>query len=132
MSRRISGGRLQGSYGVHSNTGVRKSNLSQVLTLVHTFGRLTRSDIGLKTGLNRSTVLDLVAELQDLGLVRQEVPSGAGEVGRPSVEVIASDSVVSFVVIPRLGELTVGTVGLGGRIFAQKRVSMPENATAQD
>lgn len=132
MSRRISGGRLQGSYGVHSNTGVRKSNLSQVLSLVHTFGRLTRSDIGLKTGLNRSTVLDLVAELQDLGLVRQEVPSGAGEVGRPSVEVIASDSVVSFVVIPRLGELTVGTVGLGGRIFAQKRVSMPENATAQD
>ena len=121
--------RSRGGYGLRPNVGVRKANLSQVLTLVHAFGRMTRSDIGLKTGLNRSTVLDLVAELQDRNLVTQQVPSGAGEVGRPSMEVIASDNVVSFVVIPRMGELTVGTVGLGGRIFSQRRVAMPKTAT---
>lgn len=124
--------RGQGGYGVKPNIGVRKANLSQVLTLVHAFGRLTRSDIGLKTGLNRSTVLDLVGDLQDKGLVRQEIPSGAGEVGRPSMEVIANDDVVSFIVIPRMGELTVGTVGLGGRILSQRRVTMNQSSSPED
>lgn len=125
-------GRGQGGFGLKPNVGIRKANLSQVLTLVHAFGRLTRSDIGLKTGLNRSTVLDLVAELQVKGLVRQEIPSGAGEVGRPSMEVIASDSVISFIVIPRLGELTVGIVGLGGRLFSLRRVRMLESSTPEE
>ncbi|MFM7211376.1 MAG: helix-turn-helix domain-containing protein, partial [Actinomycetota bacterium] len=50
---------------------VRRSNLSLVLTLLHRRGAQSRSQIVATTGLNRSTVGDLVSELVDLGLARE-------------------------------------------------------------
>jgi predicted NBD/HSP70 family sugar kinase len=109
--------------------GVRQANLSQVLALVHRNGTLRRSEITSMTGLNRSTVLDLVQELQTKSLVTQERISGVGEIGRPSIEVRGSNSIVSFVVIPRLRELTIGVVGLGGHVIERKRYTLPTGAT---
>jgi predicted NBD/HSP70 family sugar kinase len=110
---------------------VRQANLSQVLTLIHQHGALRRSDLTLMTGLNRSTILDLVANLQKHGLVTQTRTSGVGEIGRPSIEVAASDAIVSFVVIPRLGEITIGVVGLGGNVVMRQRQALPEGATPE-
>ena len=42
---------------------LRRSNLATVLGLVHRDGALSRSELTRLTGLNRSTVGDLVAEL---------------------------------------------------------------------
>lgn len=112
-------------------SGVRQANLSQVLGLVHRSGALRRSDITSITGLNRSTVLDLVQDLQSKNLVTQERISGVGEVGRPSIEVRASDSIVSIVVIPRLRELTIGVVGLGGKVLERQRHTLATGATPE-
>ena len=114
------------------NFGVRQANLSHVLTLVHQYGRIKRSDMTMITGLNRSTVLDLVTDLQSHGLVTQTRTSGVGEIGRPSIEVAASDSIVGFVVIPRLGEITVGIVGLSGRVISRKRQVLPPGASPEE
>ncbi len=113
-------------------TGVRQSNLSEILTLVHRYGPLRRSDIAEKTGLNRSTVLALVNELQAKNLVVEEHPTGSGEVGRPSIEVRSADGIVSFVVIPRLGEITIGTVALGGRVVNIGRQPLPPGVTPEE
>ena len=48
---------------------VRRSNLSTVLRLLHLGGAQSRSHLTAVTGLNRSTVGDLVSTLAALGLV---------------------------------------------------------------
>ncbi len=63
---------------------LRRKNLATVLGLVHREGALSRSDLTRLTGLNRSTVGDLVGELAGLGLVEvDETPAPAGS-GAPA------------------------------------------------
>ena len=57
---------------------VRRHNLSLILSEV-ALGPRSRATLALETGLNKSTVSSLVAELIELGLVResgQERPGG--------------------------------------------------------
>ena len=61
---------------------VRRSNLSTVLRLLHLGGAQSRSHLTSVTGLNRSTVGDLVSTLAALGLVRERAGDVRG-VGRP-------------------------------------------------
>ena len=49
------------------NDGVRQRNLSTVLELVHRQGAPSRAELTASTGLNRSTIGALVAELASLG-----------------------------------------------------------------
>ena len=99
---------------------LRAHNLSAVLTRLHHEGPSSRSSLASATGLNRSTVTILVNELIELGLaVEPTRPSDDGakkSVGRPSVEVAASDRVFAIAVIPEVDAISVGVVSLGGRV----------------
>lgn len=66
-----------------SNADLRRHNLSQVLKAVHGAGPLTRTRIADITGLTRTAVAGLVAQLARANLVT-EGPAEAGRVGRPS------------------------------------------------
>ncbi len=69
---------------------VREYNLGLVLRQVAELGPRSRATLALETGLNKSTVSSLVADLIDAGLLRESpVEEPAGRVGRPpqSVEV---------------------------------------------
>ncbi|MGV2983294.1 MarR family transcriptional regulator, partial [Microbacterium sp. AGC85] len=68
---------------------VRAANLGEVLRLVHQLGARSRAVITAETGLNRSTVADLVAELASRGLVVEQEPDPTRRVGRPSPIVAA-------------------------------------------
>lgn len=62
----------------------RAANLARILDLLRLDGPLPRTDIVSRAGLSRATVSNLLAELLDRGLVREEVEvrrPGAG--GRP-------------------------------------------------
>lgn len=112
---------------------LRRNNLATVLGLVHREGALSRSDLTRLTGLNRSTVGDLVGELAVLGLVEvEETPAaGPGERaprGRPSPLVRVSDRVAAVAVNPEVDAVIVGLVGLGGRVLKRIRV---ETASAR-
>ncbi|MBF0815145.1 ROK family transcriptional regulator [Microbacterium paludicola] len=104
--------------------GVRRTNLGAVLRLVHHEGARSRAVITAETGLNRSTVSDLVATLVGAGLVEERDPDPTRRVGRPSPIVAPSEDVVAIAINPEVDALEVGAVTLGGRVRARTRESV--------
>lgn len=100
---------------------VRQHNLSTLLRMIHEAGTVSRSLLTTYSGLNRSTISDLVQELEDLGLVTEQESSSTAGVGRPSLQVSASNKVIAFAVNPDIDAVTVGMVGLGGEVIKRKR-----------
>ncbi|MGN7799334.1 ROK family transcriptional regulator [Leifsonia sp. 22587] len=100
---------------------VRRHNLATVLGLVHREGPLSRSRLTQATGLNRSTVGALVAELADLGLVQEREPQVSNRVGRPSPVIAADGRVIALAVNPEIDAVTVGVVGLDATVHRRVR-----------
>lgn len=100
---------------------VRQHNLSAILRLLRQFGTMSRSALTQRTGLNRSTISDLVTELQELGLIVESEASATQGVGRPSLMVSFSDEVVVFAVNPETDATTVGVVTLSGKVIDKVR-----------
>jgi predicted NBD/HSP70 family sugar kinase len=65
------------------HTLVRRNNLELTLRLLALTPGLSRADLAGGTGLTRATVTRLVAELIELGLVREGTVSSSRRVGRP-------------------------------------------------
>ena len=109
---------------------VRQHNLSILLQMIHFYGTVTRSQLAASTGLNRSTISDLVAELEQLGFATETVAASASGVGRPSYVVTASTKVVAFAVHPEVDATTVGVVTLSGKVLKTLRVPMSKSPTS--
>ncbi|WP_261165108.1 ROK family transcriptional regulator [Microbacterium sp. Marseille-Q6965] len=101
--------------------GVRRANLGEVLRLVHHEGPRSRAMLTAETGLNRSTVSDLVTALTGAGLVEERDPDPTRRVGRPSPIVAPREDVVAIAVNPEVDALEVGAVALGGRVGERVR-----------
>lgn len=97
---------------------VRRHNLGTVLTEVHRHGQRSRAELTAETGLNRSTIGALVAELTGAGLVFERLPDVRGRAGRPSLMVGPRDD-GAYVLAVDLGvrHLLVARVGLGGVVL---------------
>src|SRR5664279_5699001 len=89
---------------------VRRHNLSVVLGLAHRSGGLSRAQLTRRTGLNRSTIADLVGELVDRQLVVETEPDSSGQVGRPSPIVRPNPKAVALAINPEIDAITVGAV----------------------
>ncbi len=105
----------------NSNDHVRRHNLSVILELVHHGRGLSRAQLTRQTGLNRSTVAALVAELVERRLVVESDPHSSNRVGRPSPVVRPSPSTVGIAINPEIDAVTVGIVGLGGMVLGRVR-----------
>ncbi|MFJ2543552.1 ROK family protein [Microbacterium sp. NPDC087589] len=103
-------------------SGTRPHNLSLILRLVHENGAQSRAALTERTGLNRSTIADLVAELVRRGLVDERVPDVPGRVGRPSPVVTASARVVALAVNPEVDAIEIAAVGLDRSILVRERL----------
>jgi predicted NBD/HSP70 family sugar kinase len=115
--------------------GTRRRNLTRVLRLAHLDGPLSRASLTETTGLNRSTIADLVAELGRLGLVEERAPDPSRRVGRPSPIVSGASDVVAIAVNPEVDAVTMAAIGLDRNIALRARVDVdhlttPEEATA--
>ena len=105
---------------------VRRSNLSSVLRLLHLGGAHTRSQLTALTGLNRSTVGDLVTALGSIGLVRER-PGDVRGVGRPSLVVEPVPTSVAVLALDlRVERTEAALVGLGGEVFARAERRHPD------
>ncbi|MGO4103599.1 ROK family protein [Leifsonia sp. YAF41] len=104
--------------------GVHRRNLSKVLRLVHQHARLSRAQLTQTTGLNRSTIATLVAELVELGLVTELAPDPTNRVGRPSPVVAADERIAVIAVNPEVDAVTIAAVGLGGRVIIRERIDV--------
>jgi len=85
---------------------------------------MTRSQLAEQTGLNRSTIRDLIAELSVLGLVVEDPGTTSKGPGRPSSVARAHPAgAVVLAVELEVDSMAVATVGLGGHIFDKVRVA---------
>lgn len=101
---------------------MRRANLSLVLRTVHREGPRSRAALTEATGLNRSTIADLVGELQRAGLVVERASDAQGRVGRPSPIVEPDPRVVAVAVNPEVDALDIGAVALDGTLVARERL----------
>jgi len=72
--------------------GVRRRNLATILDFVHHGRAASRAELTALTGLNRSTIAALVAELEATGLLREGEPIASSRVGRPGCSPIHAPS----------------------------------------
>jgi predicted NBD/HSP70 family sugar kinase len=112
--------------------GVRQRNLARLLRLVHLEGPLSRARLTESTGLNRSTIADLVAELVREGLVTERAPDPSRRVGRPSPIVAADAGVVAIAVNPEVDALTIAAVGLDRGIPVRERIELDHLLTPDE
>jgi predicted NBD/HSP70 family sugar kinase len=100
--------------------GLRRANLSAMLSRVHLSGPTSRAALTAELGLNRSTIGALSAQLESLDLVRSSVPAVSDRTGRPSYVLTAREDVAVLAVSLDIEWLTVALVGLGGRIIDRR------------
>jgi predicted NBD/HSP70 family sugar kinase len=103
---------------------VRQRNLAAVLHLVHRSRGLTRADLTRMTGLNRSTIGDLVAALAEANWVSEIDNAPREGVGRPSPRVLPRPDRLVAAINPELDAIDVALVALGGHVVARKRVTI--------
>jgi predicted NBD/HSP70 family sugar kinase len=103
---------------------LRRRNLGAILRRVHLGGPASRSELAEETGLNRSTVGDLVGDLARRGLVHERRARPSGVPGRPSPIVeIEPERLVVLAIEIFPDELGAALVGLGGVILERSRRS---------
>ncbi len=99
----------------------RRRNLGAVLREVHRDGAVSRTELAERMGVNRSTVLTLIAKLAAAGLVREETSAATGRAGRPPLVVRAESSrvyVLAFDVA--VDRVAAARVGLGGAVLERR------------
>jgi len=111
--------------------GMRRANLSLVLRTVHREGPRSRAELTEATGLNRSTISDLVGELQRSGLVVEHASDAQGRVGRPSPIVSPDPRVVALAVNPEVDALDIGAISLDGTVVVRERLEQTALLTPQ-
>ena len=109
----------------------RRRNLALVLQRVH-LAPATRSELTRESGLNRSTVGALVADLVSRGLVVEDEPAAGGQVGRPSPVVRAGEAPVAIAINPEVDAVTVALVRLGGEVLATSRAPFAATPTVDE
>ena len=107
-----------------SADGVRQRNLARVLRMVHIDGPRSRATLTELTGLNRSTIADLVGELVREGLVQERAPEASRRVGRPSPVVAPDPRVIAIAANPEVDALTIAAVGLDRSIPLRARIEL--------
>jgi predicted NBD/HSP70 family sugar kinase/biotin operon repressor len=112
---------------------LRESNREKVVKALQTLGVASRADIARWTGLSRSTVSSIVAELHDEGLVVDRRNSGreAAGSGRPPA-LIALDPSAGFALGIDFGKrhLTVALADLSHELLDEQRVEMTDDYEA--
>jgi predicted NBD/HSP70 family sugar kinase len=106
---------------------MRRHNLAAVLDRLHIRGPLSRSQLARQTGLNRSTIGDLIGELVSLGMVEEDRGTTSNGPGRPSS--VARTTPAGAVVVAadiEVDTMAVATVGLGGYMFDHVRIPRPD------
>jgi predicted NBD/HSP70 family sugar kinase len=100
---------------------VRRHNVSTLLRHVHVHGAISRAELTSVMGLNRSTIKALVAELDDAGLVREEIPETRLGAGRPShVVVPRPDAAYVLSANVRVDGISAAAVALAGTVLARR------------
>lgn len=117
---------------------VRRANLSTVLREVRRSGHASRSELVSATGLTRSAIGGLVAELDQLGFVQEHAATSDGSPGRPSqVACMDGTRVGALAVEIAVDGIGAAIVGLDGVVVHSRRMTrartlVPVDETVRD
>jgi predicted NBD/HSP70 family sugar kinase len=101
---------------------VRRNNLEVVLRHLAAVGPDTRAGIAARAGLTRATVSRLVAELIELGLVRESGRDPSGRAGRPGTRLeLDGHHVLAIGAEVNVDYLSVLAIDLAGREVRRER-----------
>jgi predicted NBD/HSP70 family sugar kinase len=92
-----------------------------LLGQVHRDGALTRAELTQRLGLSRSTIGALVADLAELQLLQESVPTGGTRAGRPS-HLVGPHACGPYVIAVDIDvtHVTIATVGIGGTVLSRR------------
>lgn len=109
---------------------VSRTNLAGLLRLLHLNGPMRRAQLTRLTGLNRSTVGGLVAELEALGVVEEGGPPAAAVTGRGRPSMIVrprSEKVQVLAAELMVGRASIALIGLSGTVIHRAQRRAPDN-----
>lgn len=103
---------------------VRRANLARLVRILHLAGPQSRAQLTATTGLNRSTIADLVAELASIGVAEELPPAPSTRAGRPSPVVATHPSIMAIAANPEVDALALAAVRLAGTVAARRRIEV--------
>jgi len=104
-------------HGPVDQRSVRRHNLGLVLRHVAEQGPRSRARIAMETGLNKTTVSSLAAELIERGLLREAGTENPSAAGRPGVKLaLSGDSVAALGLEINVDYLAACATDLAGRL----------------
>jgi predicted NBD/HSP70 family sugar kinase len=112
---------------------VRRANLSAIARELHVGGPLSRSELGARTGLTRSTIRALISEFATAGLASEKAPEAAGTPGRPSVVVTPdAERLTTLALEINVDSIAAAVVGFGGVVRQRERLERPRGKLSLD
>jgi predicted NBD/HSP70 family sugar kinase/biotin operon repressor len=113
---------------------LRESNRERVVQALSMLGVASRADIARRTGLSRTTVSSIVADLQAEGRVVDRDANGRPSTGGRPPALIALDPAVGVAVGIDFGKrhLAVAAADLSHRVLAEEWCEMPEDYEAEE
>lgn len=118
--------------GQRSET-VRRANLSAIARELHTGAGLSRSELGLRTGLTRSAIRRLIGEFVRSDLVSEQRSAPLGTPGRPSPIVRPRPDTAAVLALDvAVDSEAAALVGFGGKILEMVRVDRARGDFAVD
>ncbi|KIH97196.1 ROK family protein [Streptomonospora alba] len=119
-----------GPTGFHD---VRETNLGVVLRAVRTLAPCSRAAVAAATGLNKTTVSSLVADLIARGLLRETGESAERRVGRPGVMLALDDLTIAAIGVEvNVDYLSVVAVDLLERGLVTRHIAFDARAAGPD
>jgi|SRR5690625_1153217 len=119
-----------GPTGFHD---VRETNLGVVLRAVRTHAPCSRAAVAAATGLNKTTVSSLVADLIARGLLRETGESDERRVGRPGVMLALDDLTIAAIGVEvNVDYLSVVAVDLLERDLVTRHVTFDARSAGPD
>lgn len=104
---------------------IRRHNLSATLKAVRDHQRVTRADLIAESGLNRVTVLHLVSELQEMGLIQESGLAPTGKSGRPARVLEMSDTALAVGALElNVDHIALKCTSLQGRVVFTERLDV--------
>ncbi len=111
---------------------LRDRNRQRVMEILRMQSQVSQADIARATGLSRTTVSSLIAELKDAGLVLDADPTPRqGRGGRPGVQLVLRDpSLVVAGIDFGHSHVGVAVADLGHNLLAERRFELDVNRQA--
>lgn len=103
-----------------SKDSIRQQNLSALIELVHLRGPISRAELGAVLGLSKTTIAELVDELENLDLLERVGSVQSGSAGRPSQVVAPSGQPQVVVVNPEIDGINVAIINFAHELSHQE------------